>query len=99
MDDNIVVRGLSFSYPTRKTVPILTDLSFEVVPQPAPPPLWPGEEGTDGGHRGTLRLWKVHRLAAPTGVLSYTTQYTTSLLNNHCPALLRPGLGIHRTGW
>ena len=94
MDDNIVVRGLSFSYPTRKTVPILTDLSFEVAPPlPLPPPFWPGEEGTDGGHRGTIWLWKVHCPAAPTGVLSYTAQYTTSFLKNHVQRFYDPDLG------
>lgn len=31
VDDNITVRNLSFSYPTRKDVPILQDLNFEVT--------------------------------------------------------------------
>ena len=30
VDDNITVRNVSFSYPTRKEVPILNDLNFEV---------------------------------------------------------------------
>ena len=30
VDDNITVRNLSFSYPTRKDVPILNDINFEV---------------------------------------------------------------------
>ena len=30
VDDNITVRNVSFSYPTRKEVPILNELNFEV---------------------------------------------------------------------
>ena len=30
VDDNITVRNVSFSYPTRKEVPVLVDLNFEL---------------------------------------------------------------------